>query len=279
MKKYYFSQYFLSMACTFLLLAGCERSPVVRAYTEITLAPESSPKKPSGPNAFPKGMMPEDDIHKDLMPQDDIHKGLMPQDDIHTGLMPQDDIRTGLMPDDDIHRGITAQGQAPAGMDMKNMALDPRLNDSVDRTPLKWTTPEGWLESKGSGMRLATFVHTDKNNPIEVSIISLGGSAGGLSGNIVRWMQQINVPVPAGAEWERFMGRQENFKTVSGLPVVLIDFTELQKEQKGDAPSMMAAVIDRQDAQIFIKMTGSKQAVIASRAAFRSLAESIEVRE
>lgn len=247
MKNFRRNRNLIGIGLSFLLLltfVGCERTPQKRQYTEIII--ESEPPLNLASNEDPYAFL------RGRMPQDDIHQGLMPQDDIHASLNRQD---------------------------MQNMGLDSELNKSVDRTPLTWKTPSGWLEKTGSGMRLATFVNADANNPIEATIVSLGGEAGGVSANVIRWMQQINLKVSDSFQVEDFIKRQPQLKTTSNLPAVFIDFTELQQDEKPGVASMMAAVIERENAQIFVKMTGSKQAVTANREIFKSLVQSIRVSE
>ena len=45
------------------------------------------------------------------------------------------------------------------------------------RAALAWTTPDGWEEQAGQGMRLATFVAGGERGRVECSVVSLAGSA------------------------------------------------------------------------------------------------------
>ena len=162
------------------------------------------------------------------------------------------------MPQDDIHAGLM-------------------LDDTQQTSPLTWDTPKEWLEKKGSGLRLATF--TGVQSKVETTIVSLGGSAGGVSANITRWMQQIGLDVPESEARDDFIKKQEKFLTRSGLPVAFIDLTELQEKDAGNAPSMIAAIIDRGDTQIFVKMTGTKEDVLKSRAVLKSFVQTIRLKE
>jgi hypothetical protein len=191
----------------------------------------------------------------------------MPDDAIHANL-------TGAganMPQDDIHAGLTG-GNMPGGMPMIS---SPELEASVDRTPLQWDLPQGWSQQKGSGMRLATL----KSATTETTIISLSGSAGGAASNIMRWMQQINVPPLAENELNSFLDSQERLTTASGLNALIVDLSQLQPEAPAQAPSIIAAIIDRQASQIFIKMTGTKEAVLKDREAFLGLVRSVKAPE
>lgn len=227
---------------------GCERPVAERHYTEIFVDAEKQTVSHS------------DNFHG--MPQDDIHSKIMPQDDIHAGLDAQN------MP-----------GVPDMMGGMQDPALQQQINASADQTPLAWDAPKEWMEKEGSGLRLATFSGTDPDAMVETSIISLGGSAGGMVANVTRWMQQIQIDVPAQSELENFVNRQEKFSTLSNFSGQLVDFTSLQGNAGPDAPSMMVAIVERGDTRIFVKMTGSKQAVLQNRDRLRDFAKSIRVKE
>lgn len=220
-------------------LSGCEKPLAAHQYTEIIVEP------PTPSNSS------RNDSH-DVFSQ-------MPQDKIHAPFMGGDSI--------------------PVDMQTTDPVLQEQLNASVARLPLIWQTPAGWAETKGSGMRLATFHNTDKKNPVEATIISLGGSAGGMNANVSRWMQQINLEVPAAQELDEFIKQQERLKTAADLPYILIDFTRLQDKKNSDVPSMMAAVVEVEGAQIFVKMTGTQQAVLQNRKTFMDLVRSLQINE
>jgi hypothetical protein len=64
-----------------------------------------------------------------------------------------------------------------------------------------WTTPEGWKEDHGSGMRSATlWIPTDRD-PLEMSVTPLpwGGSQADLLNNVNRWRGQMQLP-PIGPQ-------------------------------------------------------------------------------
>lgn len=183
----------------------------------------------------------------------------LPMDDPHAFMR--------LMPEDEIH----------ANLNTTDAGLKERLEASVAKTPLSWNTPSGWLERPASGMRLATFINTDPQLPVETTIVALAGTSGGIEDNVVRWMGQIHLEVPDSRDLNDFIKKQERFLTDSGLTVILIDFSGRQKTMGTDVPSMIAAVIERPDSQIFVKMNGSKQAVIQNRTALKSLIRSLKV--
>ncbi|MCR4336715.1 MAG: hypothetical protein NUV91_02770 [Candidatus Omnitrophica bacterium] len=173
----------------------------------------------------------------------------------------------GKMPQDDIH----------SNLNLGDKDLQAQLNQSVAPGALNWVTPNNWLEKKEtSGMRLASFMNKDTAYPIETTIVSLAGKAGGVSANVTRWMQQIKLAVPSMEELENFVNQQEKLKTQTGADVILIDLTKWQKETEAQAPSMIAAIIEKEDSQIFVKMTGSRESVIKNKDSLRSLVLSIQ---
>lgn len=172
------------------------------------------------------------------------------------------------MPNDEIHTKLQLNNTAP-------MVVNADILNSVDPSPLAWVTPAGWIEEIGNGMRVATFRNTDPNLPIETTIVTLGGSAGGLSANVVRWLQQMDMDIPETKELELFLNKQQKFQTISGLNVILIDFTELQPETSLESASMLSGIIENNNSQIFVKMKGSKAAILQNRNQFKVLLQSI----
>ena len=188
----------------------------------------------------------------------------------------------------DIHAGLMLRDETPASFiksdigdmpTMQDSSLQKEINASADQTPLAWETPEGWVEKKGSGLRLATFTGTDSQAPVETTIVTLSGPAGGVSANVERWMRQLKIPVPDPKTLNDFIDRQERFSTVSGLPVVLVDLTQLQDDASADTPGMIAAVIEQKNAQIFVKMTGGKDSLLQNLGRFKNFVKSIRVKE
>ena len=231
-----------------LVLAGCKSSAPVRNYTEIF----------------------HDEGRRFMQAMGEQKTYGMPEDDIHAGL-------SGNMPDDDIHRVLKSKGGMTPSMTMPSDPLmQKNLEASVDRTPLLWQTPQGWREQKGNGMRLATFTAGAGSQSIETTIISLGGQAGGISSNVVRWINQLQLPGLDDSSLQKFIQSQEKLQTSDGMPAVLIDLTSLQERSSGAVPSMIAAIINKSSAQIFIKMTGSKSAVLANKDKLKNFVKSIK---
>jgi hypothetical protein len=152
-------------------------------------------------------------------------------------------------------------------MDAPNAEM---LKSSIGQTNITWKTPDGWSEQKGDAMRLVTFTGKD----VTCTIVSLGGPAGGVEANIVRWMKQINLDPNQLSN--TFLKSQEQSKTESGLVVQMIDLTQLSQ---ADQPSILAAIIEVPGTTIFIKMTGPIPAIKENEKLFRELVKSISVHE
>lgn len=143
-------------------------------------------------------------------------------------------------------------------------------------SPLTWTVPNGWKENPGNGMRLATFVNQSAPQAIDCSIVTLGAAAGGLAPNVIRWMQQISIDLPAEDQLNQFIEKQERLKIDNTLTAIIFDFTALQKNAAPSASSMIAAIIDTPSQRIFVKMTGTRQKILENIKPFKSLVQSIK---
>ena len=145
-------------------------------------------------------------------------------------------------------------------------------------TPVSWSIPDGWKEKPAGGMRLASF-GSDQDPGIDVSIVSLGGMAGGVSANVNRWLKQIHLPSLDEEAFNQFLSKQKKFKTESGLAVTLIDLTMLQaREDNNTQPGMLAAMVEIPGRTVFVKMTGTVEEIDKNREAFRELCESLRVK-
>ncbi|MFA5060048.1 MAG: hypothetical protein WC676_05420 [Candidatus Omnitrophota bacterium] len=148
---------------------------------------------------------------------------------------------------------------------------DPKQDD------LSWDVPDGWSEKPASGMRLATLVDADTKDPIDCSIVSLGGQAGGLQANVQRWMKQINVSVSSPEELDKFLAKSETVKGAE-LSASVIDLTLLQSSGDAALPSMIAAIVTTNEKTYFVKMAGSKSAVEKNKSAFTALLKSLKLK-
>jgi hypothetical protein len=131
---------------------------------------------------------------------------------------------------------------------------------------LTWDLPKGWTEARAGGMRLATL-KPPASGKIDVSVIMIPGTAGGELANVNRWRGQIGLP-PVD-EAGRMQTRKE-VKSKAGA-VSLYDFPG------GDASKqhMIAGLLFADGRSWFVKMVGDDEPVVASRADFVKLLETL----
>ncbi len=169
-----------------------------------------------------------------------------------------------------IYEEVVIQEESPAPIRAFETSNDPHGQPS-----LAWSVPEGWIEKPGSGMRLASFANP-KNKTIDVSIVSLSGSAGGLMANVNRWMEQLGGSAFHETGFQEFLQKQKSLTTQGKLPCLLIDFTSLQSKDDPSALSMLAGVVELPTQTIFLKMTGALPEINQNREALEALCQSLK---
>lgn len=173
--------------------------------------------------------------------------------------------------------GELPEGHPPIGDTRMDMAAaspqqQEMFQDSVADVDLIWNVPQGWIEEKGSGMRLVTF-RSGGTDRIECSVVSLSGVAGGLEANIARWLGQMGKQDFPAEQLAKIITDAKNISSVGGFSVRVIDLIPLAQSSTDQA--ILGGVIQDQDKTIFIKMTGSKDALLRERSAFESLCRSL----
>jgi len=175
----------------------------------------------------------------------------------------------------DLVRSVHSKpGAAPAPSEgAMPAAMLPTANSAV-QGKLAWQAPAGWQEQPASGMRMATFRLASDPQKIDCYILSLGGMAGGLEANLSRWMGQIGLDASA-EHVQQLISSSQSLKTQDGQDIKVYDFTAIQKGAPASDKSMMAAVLSTAGATVFVKMTGTIEAVGQNRDSFLELVKSI----
>ncbi|HMO03666.1 MAG TPA: hypothetical protein PKC67_04555 [Kiritimatiellia bacterium] len=148
-------------------------------------------------------------------------------------------------------------------------ALPPEMQ--TPSLPLAWTTPAGWEEQPGSGMRIAAW----RVEGQECTLMSFPGDVGGDEANIRRWLGQVGHGADA-ATLSAFVAQPERLTTGSGLEVRFFDLGALLPP--GAAQSVLAAIIPAGDQSIFLKLMGDAEVLRRQKAAFASLSRSIALK-
>ena len=152
-------------------------------------------------------------------------------------------------------------------------AFDGSGTGAITGAPLVWQTPAAWQELPGDGIRLAAFRLDRNDRRVETTVVMLGGAAGGLQANVVRWLDQLGLQL-TGEELAQFLAAGEPVAARDGMRLTVYDFTRLASP---DGNSMLAAVGPVLDQTLFVKMSGDGALVAAARADFMSLVASLGI--
>jgi hypothetical protein len=144
-------------------------------------------------------------------------------------------------------------------------ARPPMLPEAPSRPGLKYTTPPGWKELPATGgLRAAAF----QAGTAEVTIVPLGGPAGGLLQNVIRWREQIGLG-PVDAEQLR---REVRSMEVDGAPASYVD---LVGPDSAGGQRILAVSTEHGGQTWFIKMKGPSDVVAREKAAFEAFVRSL----
>lgn len=145
---------------------------------------------------------------------------------------------------------------------------EPKATASMPEA-LRWALPEGWSESAGSGVRFATL-KAPVEGELDVSVVVLGGSAGGEAANINRWRGQIGLP-PLG---EAAVARARQTVSSKAGTVAVFDFTSESAPKRRLVGGLLPAPDGR---TWFLKMAGDPAAVAKARPRFVQLLGSLRL--
>ena len=150
----------------------------------------------------------------------------------------------------------------------------PRSSVALRATDLAWTTPSGWTEEAGSGMRLSTFTVLRGGETGLCTMVVLKGVAGGLEANVRRWMGQLKIAEPASEDWQAFLGRSQTLEAGGGLSGRLVDLTLFGNGDSSSA-SMLVTMFELNQSTLFIKFSGPRSLILSERDNFNSLCLSL----
>ena len=143
--------------------------------------------------------------------------------------------------------------------------------DNSGLPKLKYTLPAGWTEKAPTQMRVASFEISEAGQQADVSVIPLGGMAGGDPANVNRWRGQVNLPPLADDELQKLAEKIE----VAGQPADLYDIAGTNPGS-GNAERILACILHRDDTAWFFKVTGESALVEKNKAAFIGFLKSVE---
>ncbi|MCB1069436.1 MAG: hypothetical protein KDL31_03710 [Kiritimatiellae bacterium] len=134
---------------------------------------------------------------------------------------------------------------------------------------LHWTTPDGWEELPGDGVRLVTF----RMAGAECSVTTFPGDVGGVEANLRRWWGQLSSTAFSAPALDQVMGQATPLAARGGITGQLYDF---DAALPADAPnSTVAAILDLGGSTAFVKLTGKRDVLQAQKPALLALAQSM----
>ena len=92
--------------------------------------------------------------------------------------------------------------------------------DRGEQGPIAWTTPEGWHQHPGEGMRYATFHVGGDDHSIELSVTQFPSKSGGLLANVNRWRGQLGLGKISEEELLEVTVQVE----IDGVTATVVDF-------------------------------------------------------
>ena len=129
--------------------------------------------------------------------------------------------------------------------------------------PLEFKAPPGWTAQPLSPMRLASFKITGGNGAeADVSVVSLGGMAGGDLANINRWREQLRLPPVSDSD----LASISSHVNANGRDFLVTDLVSAEPLPPLNRKMRIVAAASQQGEQTwFVKMTGDVDLVEAQK--------------
>lgn len=169
-----------------------------------------------------------------------------------------------------------AMGGMPPGM----------MNTSPVDIKVTWVLPESWLvKDSASAMRIGSFAASDPAfanmgeadpHAVDVSVVQLGGDAGGLKANIARWMGQVGLKATP-EEMDEFIKAAAHFKTKTGQDGMYVDLTDKLSGDMTQSKTIFGAVVQTADYTVFVKGMGEISKVVAQKPIIMTFCKSLMI--
>lgn len=143
--------------------------------------------------------------------------------------------------------------------------------DNSGLPKLKYVLPEGWKEKAPSQLRVASFQILENDKMADISVIPLGGSAGGDVANVNRWRGQVGQPPLDEAQ----LKQSAESVQAADQPAELYDIAGTEPGS-GDETRILGAILHTDAATWYFKMTGDSALVEKNKAAFVAFLKSVE---
>jgi hypothetical protein len=173
--------------------------------------------------------------------------------------------------DDSVAAQVPAAPAASAAMPATMPAGLP-APDNSGQPQLKYITPEGWQEKTPTEMRVASFGVSENGKNADVSVIPLGGMAGGDLANVNRWRGQVGLQPLGDSDLQALAEKV----SVGDQPADLYDLAGTSSDS-GGAERILGVILHQGDTAWFFKMTGDPDLVEKQKPAFVAFLKSFQL--
>jgi len=142
------------------------------------------------------------------------------------------------------------------------------LKKEINPSELLWEKPDSWISSKGSSMRLASFVIPYSGGSGDLSVIQLVGTGGGIESNVNRWRQQLDLK---SQSWEEI---EKNIISMEGM---LGSYNVIKIINQKIESAFLCAIIPIENHTIFIKLSLKSVGIIEVEDDFMKFCSSLNI--
>ncbi len=148
----------------------------------------------------------------------------------------------------------------------KDTAPHALTQPSITHQEIQWTSPDNWVTQPTSSMRIGSFIVPFSEGEGDLSIIKLGGDAGGMVANVNRWRGQLGLDPHEEAEMNTYI-----FTESSSLgPFKWLTLLNPDDEELG----FVIAIFTTSNSSIFVKLSAPQVGISELTAEFISFCKS-----
>jgi hypothetical protein len=128
----------------------------------------------------------------------------------------------------------------------------PHVTTQAISTPqeIQWTTPSHWVTQPTSSMRMGSFLIPFSEGEGDLSVIKLGGDAGGMVANVNRWRGQLGLDPHDETEMNKYILKDSsNMGEFIWLTLLNPDDEEL---------GFIISIFTTSNSSIFVKLSASQ---------------------
>ena len=147
-------------------------------------------------------------------------------------------------------------------------------SSASERPAVPWTVPAGWEEKPASGMRVASYgVKRTDGRSVDISVVAMGGGAGGELENVNRWRDQIGLEPATEAD----LAGLRSIIPAGNRQVVMYELDGKKAVLDGKYPARtLAAIMPAGEMTVFFKITGESALVAEQKPQFLAWLKSVD---